>query len=255
MTIRYCVLASGSKGNAFFLEANHTRFLVDVGLSARQIELRLRSREIEPESIDAIVLTHAHRDHVQGVGTFANRHKIPVIGHPDTLDDITRFLKPNQSVQPEGGEFVVNGVKFTPFPVPHDCEPTHGFLIEAAAKKIAICTDLGMPTQTVLQHISKANILLVESNHDEEMLRSGPYPWELKDRIAGRFGHLSNKAAGELLYEIRGLHIEHIILGHLSDENNTPELAGKTVLAHLGNAYKSRMTVMVQKEVSEMFSA
>ncbi|MCB0263330.1 MAG: MBL fold metallo-hydrolase [Calditrichaeota bacterium] len=255
MRTRYCILASGSRGNSIFLEANDTRFLIDVGLSAKQIELRLKSRGVEPSSIDAIVLTHAHRDHVHGVGTFAQRHKVPVIGHPDTLDSITNLLKIGQEVLPKVDAFEFGGVRFKPFRVPHDCDPTHGYLIETATKTFGICTDLGYVTGTVQEHICRANILLLESNHDPEMLNNGKYPWDLKQRIAGRFGHLSNQNAGELLYDIFGTQLDHIILGHLSDENNTPELALKTVLRHVGDQYRSRFTVMVQKTVSDMFTA
>ena len=128
--MRYCILASGSRGNSLFIESVHGRFLVDVGLSARKIETRLKERDIDPKTIDAIVLTHSHGDHVRGVGVFAHRHKLPIYGHPETLDSITHLLKPAQEVIPWSAPFTVKDVRFTPFELPHDCEPTVGYLVQ-----------------------------------------------------------------------------------------------------------------------------
>lgn len=252
--MKYCILASGSKGNSIFIESAYGRFLIDVGLSARQIEQRLLSREIDPASIDAIILTHAHSDHVRGVGVFANRHKIPVLGHPATLDNITHLLKPGQDVQPRFERFQLKDVTFTPFRVSHDCDPTVGYLIQENSKVFGICTDLGVVTEEVKTHVRQANALVLESNHDPAMLLSGPYPWELKERIAGRTGHLSNHNAGELLKEILHASLQHVILGHLSDENNTARLARETVLEYVGISQEEIIDVIEQKTVSEMFT-
>jgi len=252
--MKYCILASGSKGNSIYVESQDARFLIDVGLSAKQIEQRLQTRSIDPASIDAIVLTHAHSDHVRGVSVFAKRYQIPVYGHPDTLASITRFLKPAQPVEPRVEPFQIKNIHFTPFRVSHDCDPTVGYLIENDGKVFSICTDLGVITDDVLRHVEKANALLLESNHDPEMLMGGPYPWDLKERIAGRQGHLSNHNAGEVLYEIFGNQLDHVVLGHLSDKNNHPELALKTVQKYVGRQHAGRVTVIEQKTVSEMFS-
>jgi phosphoribosyl 1,2-cyclic phosphodiesterase len=252
--MRYCILASGSKGNSIFIESAYGRFLIDVGLSARKIEQRLLSREIDPATIEAIILTHAHSDHVRGVGVFANRHKLPIYAHPTTLDNITHLLKPNQEIRSCFEPFRLKDVTFTPFRVSHDCDPTVGFLIRENSKVLGICTDLGVVTEDVKQHIRQANALLLESNHDPEMLLNGPYPWELKDRIAGRTGHLSNNNAGELLAEILHSGLRQVILGHLSEENNTPEIALETVLDYLGGSLRGMINVIEQKTVSEMFT-
>ncbi len=251
--MKYCILASGSRGNSIYVEAGNTRFLIDVGLSARQIELRLAARHIDPAGLDAIVLTHAHRDHVRGVGVFANRFQLPVYAHPDTLDGITRLLKSGQSVAPQVEPFRIGEAHFTPFRLSHDCDPTVGFLIEHGGKILGICTDLGVVSEEVCRHVERANALLLESNHDVEMLHNGPYPRELKERISGRLGHLSNLDAGELLYEVFSNRLDHVILGHLSEENNHPELALQTVVSRVGRQYAGRFTVMEQKTVSEMF--
>ena len=252
--MRYCLLASGSRGNSIFVESGYGRVLVDVGLSARQIEERLRIREIDPATIDAIVLTHSHSDHVRGVGVFANRYQLPVYAHPDTLDSITRWLKPNQEIRPQVERFSIKDISFTPFRLSHDCDPTVGFLIEINGKKLAICTDLGVVTNEVKTHVSQAQALILESNHDPDMLMAGPYPWELKERIAGRTGHLSNHNAGELLKEILSGHLQQVVLGHLSLENNEPQLALGTTLDYIGSRFESMVDVVEQKTVSNMYA-
>lgn len=252
--MQYCILASGSKGNSIFVESYYGRVLIDVGLTARQIELRLQSRDVEPDSIDAVVLTHAHRDHVRGVGVFANRYKIPIYAHPDTLDSITPLLKRNQVVHPWQGPFEIVGLRFTPFRLPHDCDPTVGYLIEENGRVLGLCTDLGVVTEEVRRHVRQAQALILESNHDSHLLMTGPYPWHLKERIAGRGGHLSNDEAGELLREILHPGIGQVVLGHLSDENNTPELALTTALRYVGQAGEALIEVIEQRTVSRMFS-
>jgi phosphoribosyl 1,2-cyclic phosphodiesterase len=252
--MRYCILASGSKGNSIFIESAYGRFLIDVGLSARKIEQRLLSRDIDPQTIDAIILTHAHSDHVRGVGVFANRFNLSIYAHPATLDHITHSLKPGQDIRPCFQRFQFKDLAFTPFRVSHDCDPTVGFLIQENSKTLGICTDLGVVTEEVKQHVRQANALLLESNHDPDMLMNGPYSWELKDRIAGRTGHLSNHNAGELLTDILHLRLQHVILGHLSEENNTPQIALETVLDYLGSSLQGMIDVIEQKTVSEMFT-
>lgn len=251
--MKFCILASGSRGNSIYVETYHGRFLVDVGLSARQIEQRLLSREIPPNSIDAIVLTHAHKDHVRGVGVFANRHKIPIYAHPETLDAITYLLKPNQALEPWNNVFHINGVTFKPFRVSHDCNPTFGYLVEENSQVLAVCTDLGVVTENVREHVQQAQAVILESNHDPEMLMNGPYPWYLKERISGRTGHLSNHDAGEFLSEIIKPYLRKVVLGHLSEENNSPELALQTVLEYVGVRHEEIVEVVEQRTVSEMF--
>ncbi len=251
--MKFFILASGSRGNSLFVESHHGRFLIDVGLSARQIELRLHSKEIDPASIDAIILTHAHRDHVAGVGVFANRHKLPIYGHPETLDNISYLLKPHPKIKPWTGEFAIKDVRFTPFRVSHDCHPTHGYLVQENNSVLGVCTDLGVVTNEVKQHIRQAHALLLESNHDPNLLMNGPYPWHLKERVSGRLGHLSNHNAGELLKEIFSPHLGRVVLGHLSQENNTAALAYQTVLEYVGADKESIIDVVEQKNVSEMY--
>lgn len=251
--MRYCILASGSKGNSTFLETQYARILVDVGLSAKKIEDRLRKLDVDPQSIDSIVLTHAHTDHVRGVGQFAFKHKIPIYAHPDTLDEITQRLKPDQKIEPWQESFYIKDVSFTPFNLSHDCYPTFGYLIQENSKTLAICTDLGVATESLKEYLQKANVLILESNHDQKMLLNGTYPWYLKERIASRVGHLSNLEAGELLLSIYTANLEKVILAHLSEDNNTSQRARNTVLEIVGNHLESYIDVIEQRKMSDIF--
>jgi len=252
--MNFCVLASGSKGNSVFVESHYARILVDVGLSARQIETRLKMLQIDPASIDAIVLTHAHNDHVRGAGVFARRFGVPIYAHPQTLDDITHLFSGKESLHPWNESFQIKDMIFEPFALSHDCFPTVGYLIQTDNKRLALCTDLGMVTEEVRQYLPRANAIILESNHDPEMLLNGPYPWHLKERIASRLGHLSNQEAGELLQDIAHAGLSKIILGHLSDENNTPEIARETVYSYIGRSLQEICEVIEQRKISNVFT-
>ncbi len=251
--MRYCILASGSRGNSTFIETQYARILVDVGLSAKKIEDYLKSIEIDPDSIDSIVLTHAHTDHVRGVGQLAHKYKLPIYAHPETLDAITPKLKQGQKIEPWQEAFYVKDAFFTPFHLSHDCYPTFGYLIRENSKTLAICTDLGVTTERVADHLRSANILILESNHDPLMLMNGTYPWHLKERIASRVGHLSNVEAGELIRNVYNMNMEKIILAHLSEDNNTSKLALNTVLEIVGNQLEPYIHVIEQRRISEVF--
>ncbi len=251
--MRYCILASGSKGNSIFIETDHVRVLIDVGLTARQIETRLKSIDVAPETINAIVLTHDHNDHVRGVGVFARRFGVPVYGHPETLDNITHLFRGQETLQPWMQDFTIADLHFTPFPLSHDSIPTVGYTITHQNRRLVICTDLGVVTPVVKEQVARANALLLESNHDPELLMRGPYPWHLKERIASRVGHLSNHNAGVLLREVLNGSIQRVILGHLSEENNRPELALETVLDYVGHSFREHLSVIEQKTISPMY--
>ncbi|MFQ5583013.1 MAG: MBL fold metallo-hydrolase [Calditrichia bacterium] len=248
--MKFCVLASGSKGNSIFIESYHSRILVDAGLSAKKIRERLAQIDVDADSIDAIVVTHAHSDHVRGIGQFAFRYNAPVYAHPDTLDAIATRLKPNQISVPWEREFTINDFNFSPFRLSHDCQPTYGYLIRENSKSLAICTDLGMATSTVAEILQGADGLVLESNHDPAMLMNGPYAWYLKERIASRLGHLSNYDSGNLLNRVIHPRLMKVILGHLSDENNTGEIALSTVLEIVGARMEHLIEVIEQGQMS-----
>ncbi len=251
--MRFCILASGSRGNSVLIESDHARVLVDVGLSARQIALRLQQIEVDPASINAIVLTHDHTDHVRGVGVFARRYQVPIYAHPETLDNITYLLRDTETVHPWRQKFTIRDITFRPFPLSHDSDPTVGYLVMHNQRRLALCTDLGVVTEEVKIHLQQADAILLESNHDPDMLLNGPYPWHLKERIASRVGHLSNHNAGEVLNTVLHAGTEWVVLGHLSEENNTAGLALETVLEYLPSSIHERVMVIEQRRISPVF--
>ena len=252
--MKLCSLSSGSKGNSFYVETDNARILIDVGISGLQARKRLESIGVEPDSIDGIILTHSHRDHINGVGVFARQTGAQVYGHPETLDEISSLFIRDEKVIPWSGQFEINGVRITPFRVSHDSYPTVGYLLQANGKTLGFCTDTGIVTNEIVENLSKADLLVLESNHDPDMLINGPYPWHLKERIASRMGHLSNHESGALLKKILNGRMERIFLAHLSDENNTPEIALQTVLDYIGNNREDILTVLEQKTVSPIFN-
>jgi phosphoribosyl 1,2-cyclic phosphodiesterase len=234
------MLASGSKGNAIYISDGDTAVLVDAGLSGVEIERRMQSRNINPESLHAIVVSHEHDDHIRGVGILARRYNLPVYITPKTHE----AAKPRIKTLPKvvffdcGTSFTIQTLTFHPFSISHDAADPAGFTIQVDRKKIGIATDLGIVTAMVRHHLKSCDMLILEANHDPDMLFNGPYPWHLKQRVNGRTGHLSNQDSRLLLEEIQHEQLQHVILAHLSETNNTPEKA----LAEIRPAILSRHT-------------
>lgn len=229
MTFKVHVLGSGSRGNSFLLETSETRILVDAGFSGRAVERRLRALEVEPESVSALFITHEHRDHTQGMGVLGRRWGWPIyIGHAtarscaDLLGDKeeVRYYRAGRAVD-------LGDLRVEPFLTCHDAVDPVAVTIRqrVSGLKVGIATDLGTPTVSVRHALRTCNLLILEANHDDVMLRDGPYPWSLKSRIAGRHGHLSNRAAAELGVELLHPALGAVVLAHLSQECNDPELA------------------------------
>lgn len=310
--VRITVLASGSKGNCTVVTTNRTRIALDAGLSCREIVKRMRLRGEEPEKLDALLITHEHSDHVQGLSTLARRWSVPVYITRQTHAAWKRWLAPGErmsfqqwlelrrqanaateangdNLEPEGETaadvadpvpagnrvteqsdgnggavlaaaepspesareeasavacdmddptylprvehfcagvpFEVGDIHVTPFTIPHDAADPVGFLLEAEGLRIAFATDLGYLAPNVRMHLKGADLLMIESNHDVEMLRDGPYPWAVKQRVLSRVGHLSNDAVGEYLSQEYDGGARYVVLAHLSESNNLPELA------------------------------
>lgn len=224
--MRLCLLASGSKGNSLFLQTGDCRLLIDAGLSARETVARLNGIGVNGEDLDAILVTHEHSDHVCGVGALARRLKIPVLASSKTHRAAAPAVKKVVAVEFEPGtSFTFRGVNIDPFPITHDaCDPV-GFRIESEDGVIGFATDLGIATRLVLEKLKGCRALVLEFNHDEEMLQNGPYPWHLKQRIRGRHGHLSNVEAACLLEDLLHEELGGVFLSHLSEVNNAPDLA------------------------------
>jgi phosphoribosyl 1,2-cyclic phosphodiesterase len=295
--VRMTVLASGSKGNSTIVSSSTTRILVDAGLSCREILRRMKAAGEDPASLDAILVTHEHQDHVQGLAVTARRLGIPVYLTEPTHRAWVRWLTPRRRItyaewleqrrrqsaelraqsaadgpasepaspvgpgatssfeaepdpeekaaaeeslaQPEkdpaalpaveyfqsGSPFRIGDIAVIPFTIPHDAIDPVGFVFEVEGARLGIATDLGYIPSNLHAHLRRCDVLMLESNHDLEMLRDGPYPWAVKQRVMSRVGHLSNDAAADFLAQRYDGHATYVVLAHLSESNNLPELA------------------------------
>ena len=247
------MLASGSKGNAVYVSDGTTSVLFDAGLSGKEMERRLTSRKISPTSINAIVVSHEHSDHIQGVGVLARRYGIPVYINRQTHEAAKTTLKTiSESIHFDCGyTFSINDMVIHPFSISHDARDPAGFTIQGRNAKLGIATDLGIATAMVREHLKGCDILIVEANHDRQMLTQGPYPWALKQRVKSRSGHLSNEEARDLLADVACEKLKHVILAHLSETNNTREKALSVVDRAL-NGRKINLIVARQECSSEL---
>lgn len=235
--IKFCSLYSGSSGNAIFIKHGATRILIDAGLSGIRIEKALRSIDEEPSELNALLITHEHIDHIAGAGVLSRRFNIPIYANESTWASMAYGLgsvKPaNRRLFRTNEEFSVEDFLINSFPIPHDAAEPVGFNIFTGNRKITIATDIGHMTGELLCKMEKSDILLIEANHDLEMLKYGSYPWPLKQRIMGRTGHLSNEITGKTVAYLAEHGMERFLLGHLSQENNYPALAYSTVCGSL----------------------
>jgi len=224
--LKLCILASSSSGNATFIGTGRTRILVDAGLSRREIASRLTAIGEDPEKLDAILITHEHSDHVSGLVRWVRRFGTPVF--------MTRLTAPCidwQDVRPcletfsAGNSLRIGDMDIDSFTVPHDAADPVGFRFRVEGLKVGLVTDLGYIPDSIRFHLRGADLLILESNHDLEMLRVGPYPWAVKQRVMSRNGHLSNEIVGEFIATDMDPSIHTLVLSHLSPNNNHPELA------------------------------
>jgi phosphoribosyl 1,2-cyclic phosphodiesterase len=226
VSLRISVLGSGSSGNSTFLASAKTRILIDGGLSRLQTGKRLASIGESLERIDAIIITHEHNDHIQGLATILSRRAIPVF----MTEGVRDFVVPLYNLQPielmkAGYPFQVGDLTIAPFSIPHDAADPVGFNLEVEGIKVAYATDLGYLPELVRQKLKNCGLVILESNHDLEMLKVGGYPWHVKQRIMSRLGHLSNDVTGKFLGEEFDGQAYRIILAHLSRHNNHPDIA------------------------------
>jgi len=231
------VLGSGSRGNATFIKTDRVRILIDAGLSRKELGKRLESIGEDPDGIDAVLVTHEHNDHGAGLRTMLKELSIKAYLTSGTLRGLqpeTFELSDSEIVLIEAGvPFTVGDAEITPFAVPHDANEPTAFSISSQGFRITQLTDVGHMSDEVAAHLQGADCLILESNHDLEMLRVGPYPWVLKQRLMGRYGHLSNHAVGKFIRDQYDGHAEHMVLAHLSERNNHPEVARQEALKAL----------------------
>ncbi|MBV8208294.1 MAG: MBL fold metallo-hydrolase [Acidobacteria bacterium] len=243
MAVRFTVLASGSKGNCTVVGTERTRLLVDCGLSCRETFRRMRQMGEQPESLSAIVVSHEHSDHVQGVLVTAKKLRIPMYMTAATRAAWRRQVRAERlEVPPDmrhesfeaGASFQIGDIAVSSFTIPHDAADPVGFTFRAEGVKMGIVTDLGYMPASVRHHVRGCDVLMIESNHDLEMLRTGPYPWAVKQRVMSRVGHLSNDSLAEFLAGEYDGGAALVILAHLSEQNNHPELARRSAETALG---------------------
>jgi phosphoribosyl 1,2-cyclic phosphodiesterase len=235
LSIRVCVLGSGSRGNSTLLATEKTRLLIDAGLSKKETYARLSAVGEIADGFDALVISHEHSDHISGLTTLALDLKIPVYISPATRDAMTWDPRISSFVHFTAGEkFTIGEIVVTPFSIPHDAADPVAFTFEAQGLKIGLVTDLGCIPEIVKQHVRGCHCLIFESNHDLEMLKVGPYPWYIKQRLMSRHGHLSNRTTAEFLSQDFDGRAQVLVLAHLSETNNHPEIARMSAQEGLG---------------------
>ena len=231
--MRISVLGSGSRGNAVVVESEGRRILLDAGFSCKQIERRLDEVGVDPASLAAVVLTHEHGDHVRGTDVLARRYGLPVYATAGTLEEsheLSTEVRAAARLLASGVRVEVAGFEIEPFAIPHDAHEPVGLVVKAAnGQRLGLVADLGSRSRLAWGRLAQLDLLLLETNHDLEMLRNGPYPWSLKQRVAGRHGHLSNRDAAEGLPELLCDRLRWVVLYHLSETNNLPALAAAEV--------------------------
>ena len=235
--LNFCSLYSGSSGNSLFVETENTKLLVDAGVSCKKIENALQDINIDPSSIDGILVTHEHTDHIQGLGTLSKKFDLPVFVNQKTLDAMPKqrdkMSSKNIKTFNINENFEIGDLKIHPFSIPHDAADPCGFNILSDNKKLSIATDIGHMTNDILKNLEESLFIMLESNYDPEVLKASPYPFSLKSRIAGPTGHLPNEIAGKTISHLLKSGLKTAMLGHLSKESNFPELAYQTVIDEL----------------------
>ena len=233
----FCSLYSGSSGNSLFVETQNTKLLIDAGVSSKKIETALNDINIDPSTLDGILVTHEHIDHVQGLGTLSKKFDLPVFVNQETLDAMPKqkdkISEKNVKTFKISDKFDIGDLEIKPFSIPHDAANPCGFNIWKNNKKISIATDIGHMTNPILKSLEESLFIMLEANYDPEVLRCSPYPFTLKSRIAGPTGHLPNEMAGKTISHLLKSGLKNAMLGHLSKQSNFPELAYKTVVDEL----------------------
>ena len=226
------------------MQTKKSKLLIDIGLSLKELKSRLELINTVPEDIDAVIVSHEHTDHIRGVGAFSRRYGTNIYINYPTLKKAAYQIKKIKNIHEfdSAEKFVINDVTITPFSVSHDAADPVGFTIETDGRKIGIATDLGVATNLVKTNLIGCDLLIIESNHDREMMMNGPYPWFLKQRIRSRHGHLSNNDALELISEVICEKTKHVMLAHLSETNNNEEKVCNNVI----DLYKKRVNNNVE---------
>lgn len=253
MSLRFASLGSGSRGNALVLETSQVRVLIDCGFPAREVEARLGRLGVDAQSLDAILVTHEHGDHIRGVGAMARRYSLPVWMTAGTfragnLGEINQL----QRIDCHAGWFCLGDLEVLPFPVPHDAREPCQFMFQCRGLRLGLLTDTGHITPHIRENLQACDCLALEFNHDIEMLANGPYPPRLRARVGGRHGHLSNAQSIELLSQLPIEQVRYLLACHLSEKNNSVERVRHAVLEELPSL-EQRLRFACQDDVSGWF--
>ena len=260
MGVTVSVLASGSRGNSTIVSTSRTRILVDAGISCRETVKRMRAQGEDPQTLSAILITHEHSDHVYGLAVLARKFQVPVFMTGATHQAWARSLRDEAGELPQlarleifsaGRGFQVGDISITPFTIPHDAADPVGFTFKAEGIKLGFATDLGYVPVSISDHLRGCDVLVMESNHDVEMLRGGPYPWSVKQRVMSRVGHLSNDSLADFFTNDYDGDAAYVVLAHLSEQNNHPELARSAAEKALGSRQtllRNRVLLATQSE-------
>jgi phosphoribosyl 1,2-cyclic phosphodiesterase len=252
MAVYFSSLNSGSNANCYYIGNGHEGILVDAGLSCRETERRMQRLGLQMGNLKAVFISHEHSDHISGIQTLSRKYKLPVYITQKTFDhsnlqidqQLLRYFKKDETV-------VIAGMKIVCFSKSHDAADPHSFMISTQSVNISVITDIGYPCKQVLHYFKQSHVAFLESNYCEEMLENGGYPYYLKKRIRGDEGHLSNQQALDLFLQHRPQQLSHLILSHLSKNNNKPELVDALFQPHAGN---TTILVASRYEESALFS-
>lgn len=245
--MKVSVLSSGSKGNTTYIESDKAKILIDIGNTSKYVKEKLEEFGVEPEELDAILITHTHVDHIKGLKVFEKKYHVPVY----ITDKMYKSLDFLDSYIPLSDEFDIRDIHITAIKTSHDVEDSRGYIISNNNKSIVYITDTGYINNKYFDILSNRNLYIMESNHDVEMLTNGKYPFQLRQRILSDKGHLSNYDSAKYLSSFIGDNTKYILLAHLSEENNTEELAYETLISRLNNDNKHVDNIIILKQDKE----
>ncbi len=233
MDFKICSLYSGSSGNATYIGTNRTHILVDAGLPGKNLTIALRNIGIHGQDLKGILITHEHSDHIRGAGILSRKFDVPIYANEKTWDAMEDKMGNvagyNRRIFYNHMDFYIDDINVAPYEIPHDAADPVGFCFYYQNKKVSITTDLGHTNSRIIKTVMDSDLVILEANHDLDMVKAGPYPQRLKNRILGKKGHLSNEDTGHALLELIKGRVTHVLLAHLSKENNYPQLAYDTV--------------------------
>ncbi len=233
MALRFAFLGSGSRGNALLVETAEARILLDCGFTASETESRLKQLQVDPQTLSAILVTHEHTDHIRGVGAMARRYRVPVWMTPGTARaDVYGVLPELGMIDCHAGSWSVADLQVTPYPVPHDAREPCQFILRRDRACLGVLTDTGHVTPHIVEMLQACDGLVLEFNHDRQMLIDGPYPKSLQTRVGGRHGHLNNDQALQLLDQLSVSRLRHLVVSHISEKNNSPKRVEALLLQH-----------------------